>query len=239
MLHFRRIDPVHSIQPLKYVSFIGGGGKTSLIEYLAKRLIGVGQTVAITTTTKIYARPPYRVLTEENASSEWARPLVRVGKRLENGKLTGVDVEDIKQLGKVYDKILIEADGAKGKPLKFPASYEPVIPAISEKVYVLAGLDALSGTVDDKVFRSELFRHVTGVDSHTSVTPELFLGFFSEHIMLKGVDPGQSSIMLNKYDMLDDKDRAVEIARRLAGRKSLSVIVASVLFRSFYEVRVV
>jgi len=62
MWYFQKIDPVQSVIPFKYVAFVGAGGKTSLIEYFASRLVKEGKTVAITTTTKIFVREPYQLL---------------------------------------------------------------------------------------------------------------------------------------------------------------------------------
>jgi probable selenium-dependent hydroxylase accessory protein YqeC len=159
---FQRIDPVQSVLPLKYVAFVGAGGKTSLIEYLAAGLTGMGKTVAITTTTKIYVREPYQLLNNNRTLPQQTVPLMRFGKTLEEGKLIAVDLEDIQRIGASYDIVLIEADGAKGKPLKYPAPYEPVIPSFSEKIYIVGGLDALYRKVREAVFRWELLRDSVG-----------------------------------------------------------------------------
>jgi probable selenium-dependent hydroxylase accessory protein YqeC len=237
MWHFQRIDPVQPIFPLKFVAFVGAGGKTSLIEYLAADLVRKGKTVAITTTTKIFAREPYHLLGNEGTLPRRVTPLVRIGKTLEDGKLTAVDHEDIQHLGALYDTVLIEADGAKGKPLKFPAPYEPVIPPLAEKVYVVGGLDALSRRVRDVVFRWESFHATTGVDGDTVVTPDVFLDFFSESILFKGIGSKQCTVVLNKYDTLRKRDWGINIARELSTNvKGLNVIIASVNACTFYKV---
>jgi probable selenium-dependent hydroxylase accessory protein YqeC len=237
MWHFQRIDPVQPIFPLKFVAFVGAGGKTSLIEYLAANLIKRGKTVAITTTTKIFAREPYQLLNNEGIQLRRDIPMIRVGKTLEDGKLTAVDSEDIQRLGTLYDMVLIEADGAKGKPLKFPAPYEPVIPSVAEKVYVVGGLDALFQKVHDVVFRWKLFHIVAGVDDDTVITPDIFLSFFSESILLKGIGTKQCTVVLNKYDTLGQKSCGSNIARELSNNiKGLNVIIASVNACTFYKV---
>ncbi len=176
MWYFQRIDPVQDVIPLKFIAFVGAGGKTSLIEYLASNLVNKGKTVAITTTTKIFVREPYQLLNDKKDLRNIIS-LNRFGKTLENGKLTAVDTEDILRIGALYDTVLIEADGAKHKPLKFPASYEPVIPAIAEKIFVVSGLDALFHKVREMVFRWELFSNATGIDGEAIVTKRCFLEF--------------------------------------------------------------
>ena len=237
MWHFQRIDPVQPIFPLKFVAFVGAGGKTSLIEYLAANLIRMGKTVAITTTTKIFAREPYQLLNFGDTILRRDIPMIRFGKTLEDGKLTAVEPEDIQRLGTLYDTVLIEADGAKGKPLKFPAPYEPVIPSVVEKVYVVGGLDALFQEVRDVVFRWESFHIAAGVAGDTVITPDVFLRFFSESILFKGIGAKQYTVVLNKYDTLRKKSCGSSIARELSNNiKGLNVIIASVKACSFYEV---
>jgi probable selenium-dependent hydroxylase accessory protein YqeC len=237
MWHFQRIDPVQSIVPLKFVAFVGAGGKTSLIDYLAANLTRRGKTVAITTTTKIFAREPYQLLNNEGTLLQRNIPMIRVGKTLEDGKLTAVDPEDIQRLGTLYDTVLIEADGAKGKPLKFPAPYEPVIPSVAEKIYVVAGLDALFQKMNDVVFRWELFHDSVGIDDETVITPDVFLSFFSESILLKGIGTKQCAVVLNKYDTLRQKSYGNNIARELSSNiKGISVIITSVNTCTFYKV---
>jgi len=238
MLHFQRIDHhAQPVLPLKYIAFVGAGGKTSLIEYFAQRLIDEGKTVAITTTTKIYAREPYWVTAHSDSPAILSMPLVRVGKTIEDGKLTAVDPGDIMHLGSLYDTVLIEADGAKSKPLKFPASYEPVIPSLAEKIFVVSGLDALYGKVHDVVFRWELLRDSVGIDGNTVITPDIFMSFFSESILFKGLDTRKCCVVLNKYDMLRQKSCGFDIARWLCSNfELLDIIVSSITLRTFYKI---
>jgi len=237
MWHFQRTDLLQPILPLKFVAFVGAGGKTSLIEYLAERLVRAGRTVAITTTTKIYAREPYHLLKNDDSPMRWKMPLIRVGKTLEDGKLTSVDFEDIVRIGAFYDTVLIEADGAKNKPLKFPSPYEPVIPPVAEEVYVVSGLDAIYRKVHEAVFRWELFCNGAGIDGNTVITPEVFTSFFSESILFKGVDTKRCRVVLNKHDTLKQKSYGPDIARELCRNiKWLNVIIASVKFRAFYKI---
>lgn len=237
MWHFQRIDPLHSILPLKYVAFVGAGGKTSLIEYLADRLTRVGKTVAITTTTKIFAREPYYVLCNDNSLSTLSPPMARFGKSLQEDKLTAVDPEDILRLGSMFDTVLIEADGAKRMPLKCPAPYEPVIPSVAEKIFVVSGLDALWQKIHEAVFRWELLRDSTGVPGDTVITPEIFISFFSESMLLKGVNMQRCCIVLNKYDALPQKKIGFDIARGLCrNMETLKIIISSINLRSFYKI---
>ncbi len=240
MWHFQRIDPEHILlEPTaktRFLSFVGAGGKTTLIEYLASEAIRRGKRVAITTTTKIWVREPY-VLWPELRSARARPDFVRVGTALQEGKLTALEPEDVAQLGAFYDLVLIEADGSKSRPLKYPAEYEPVIPTFSERVIVVAGLDALAGRIDEQVFRWELFEKATGEAGDARVTPAVFLRFFEDDALMKGVDREKCVIVLNKYDALTEKRAVAEFAKAVLERSGATrLIVSSMLFEIFYGV---
>ena len=228
--HFRKF-----VLHQKYVAFVGSGGKTSLAEYAAAELLQLGKKVAITTTTKIFVREPYCTIGEVSRP-ERDMPFMRIGRSVEEGKLTGLSFEDLERLGEMYDVVLIEADGAKGLPLKFPASHEPVIPPFSDAIFVVSGLDGLFGRVDQKVFRWESFCDATGMAGHALVDPEVFLRFFADDALLKGVDKEKCTVVLNKLDALTVKEEAFELGKRIIDTAGIrEVIIASALHKVFYH----
>ena len=238
MWNFRRIDFLKSVSPQKYIALTGSGGKTSLMEYMADELLKLGHTVAITTTTKIFAKEPYLLL-EDSPDIRTGIPFIRAGKNIENGKLTAVRFEDIEMLGSIYDVVLIEADGAKGKPLKFPASHEPVIPPFCEKVIVLCGLDAFYKKVNETVFRWELFCKATGIIEDTLITRQVFQQFFTRDALLKGIDMEKCIIVLNKYDALRTRQEAIETGKMIITETGVKgLIISSILFKVFYEIEI-
>jgi probable selenium-dependent hydroxylase accessory protein YqeC len=222
----------------KYITFVGAGGKTSLAEHMAAELLKEGRKVAITTTTKIYVKEPY-CLIDEDFSPGAGRPFVRVGSSVEEGKLTALGFDDLERIGRMYDVVLIEADGSKGMPLKFPAIHEPVIPPFSEKIFVVAGLDGLFGRVDQKVFRWETFCEVTGIVADSPVTPKVFLRFFYDDALLKGVNREKCTVILNKYDTPGVREEAIGLGKAIIDRASIrEVMVTSVLHGVFYKTEV-
>lgn len=236
MWNFRRIDFVKPVLAQKYIAFVGSGGKTSLMEYMAGELLKQGRTVAITTTTKIFAKAPY-VLLGEGFDARENMPFVRAGKNIEKGKLTAIGFEEVEKLGSIYDVVLVEADGAKGKPLKFPASHEPVIPPFSEKVFLTCGLDGLFKRVDEAIFRWELFCGATGISGDALITPQVFLRLFADDVILKGVDKEKCTVILNKYDMLGTKKEAIEAGKEIiTGTGIKEAIIASIMFKVFYGI---
>ena len=237
MWYLRKTDPLSSILGNKHVSFVGGGGKTSFAEALAARAFQQGRSVAITTTTKIWARPPFATLDHGTWQGHGDDRFLRVGKTEEKGKLTGLFPEEVEAIGNDFDLVLNEADGAKGMPLKYPASFEPVIPPCTELIVIVAGLDSLSRPIADVVFRSDLLAEKRGVPKEGRVTIPFFLSLFETDALLKGVDPDKCLVVLNKYDACLERARVLELARLVSERlEGAPVIVASTKMAIFYRI---
>ncbi len=236
MWYFQRIDPLTLLQGQKYVSFIGAGGKTSLIEYLGSEASKKGKRVAMTTTTKIWAKEPYTLVHDTLLHGAVAPGEIRrIGKGVEKGKLTGLDFDEVEALGNDYDIVLVEADGSKRCPLKYPADYEPVIPPFSGRVVVVAGLDSLSGRVADTVFRWELAAARTRWTADTPVSTELFVSLFRKDALLKDVEPDRCTVVLNKYDACSMRDKVPTLAKRVSAQTGgFPVLIASVRHGIFY-----
>lgn len=238
MLLIQRINPYILIGNRKFISFVGGGGKTSWIEFLASEALRHGKSVAIATTTKIYAKEPYVLIEETGAGDLAGKRFVRTGWNLAEGKLTGLTAEAIREVGEHFDLVLIEADGAKGCPLKFPATHEPVIPSFTEMTFIITGLDGLHGKVEDVLFRWELFSKNLPVSGRQPVTGEIYLKLFVPEALLKGVRRDGSSIaVLNKYDTLRNRGEALFLARKVLETTGIgAVFISSVPDRIFYRV---
>jgi len=234
MWYLRRIDPYDSLVKGRFIAFVGAGGKTSLCEYLAAEALRRGRRVALVTTTKIWAREPFVA----TGSAGWRgshEPYLHIGKTLEGRKLTALGADEVGAIGGDFDLVLIEADGSKNKPLKYPADFEPVIPDFSDHVVVVAGLDSLGGRIDEKVFRWELFAAKTGLSGDDTVSTEVFLRLIENDGMMKGVDEKRCTVVLNKYDACGEGSEVRDIAAALTDRcQGRPVIAGSTRFGFFY-----
>ena len=118
------------------IAITGAGGKTSLIFFLAKKLTQFGK-VLITTTTKMYkpSSENYEILTigEKTYLGEEKNISIIASSEID-GKIISPTYEKIEKLKDNFDYILIEADGAKEKLLKFWNDTEPCIPNFVTKV---------------------------------------------------------------------------------------------------------
>ncbi len=236
MWYIRKIDPLDLIQGHTYIAFTGAGGKTSFIDLLGRRAAARNKKTAITTTTKMYAREPFLLLDQLPALRNFPNP-IQIGNTVENGKITALPQDSIKEIGTGFDVVLIEADGANRKPLKYPADYEPVIPAFCDMVFVLAGLDGLYGDVKTKVFRFELLRIARNISSDELVSPDLFSGLFDTKALLKGTENKLCFIVLNKFDVLHDETILFSTAKKIMKVSGTSrIILSSIAHEVFYEI---
>lgn len=186
--------PEHAI-----ISVVGAGGKTSLIFAWARELADAGKSVVITTTTHMYR--PER-MEEGNirivVSDDPERP----------DKVTAPPAEILESLREKADVVLIEADGSRRMPLKWPADREPVIPDYTDITVCVAGLSALGGKTTDVVYNAaglpERFQRDT-VDMNLM------------HAVISSRDGGQKGVrgdfrvFMNQVD--DDIDRLASAYR--------------------------
>ena len=133
--------PEHAV-----ISVTGAGGKTSLIFAWARELAAAGKSVIITTTTHMY-RPEHM---EEDGirivvSDDPERP----------DKVMAPPADILDSLRETADVVLIEADGSRRMPLKWPAEWEPVIPDYTDYTVCVAGLSALGRKTTDVVYRAD------------------------------------------------------------------------------------
>lgn len=158
------------------IAFVGGGGKSSTMYRLASELRAQGQRVLVTTTTMIFhpeeKNRPYDVFyTGSAAALPGQCPpgkgtiTVAGAKIISDGKkIKGFIPEELNLIRKtgLFDTILVEADGARGKPIKAPAEYEPVIPVDTDIVAGVIGMDCIGTEIDKQnVHRPEIFTIIT------------------------------------------------------------------------------
>jgi len=169
----------------RIIHLIGGGGKTTLMFGLAHELAGRGERVITTTTTKIFKPDPGvapLILFGCNPNGaredlrrrlETTNHVIVAMEELPDGKLAGIGPEVVDELGRsgVADRILVEADGAAGRPLKAHADHEPVIAPTTDLVIIVIGIDCIGAPLDDRgVHRAALFAQRIGRPIGSTVT---------------------------------------------------------------------
>lgn len=241
----------------EHVAIVGGGGKTSLCFALANELMVAGKMVITTTTTKVWRteadRAPCVIFCPSgspgfNRLKEGLREKghVFVAQRLlDSGKVEGIGPEtaDVFFQNHDIDHVIVEADGAAGKPLKAPAPHEPVIPSSTTLVIAMMGLEAMGMPLDPGlVFRLGLFRELAGIDEGDTVTPTALARIFqSPGGLFKGTPQhARRVVFLNKSDRLHSDQDADDLARRLLrpSKRPIERVVIGSLLKNTCRVRI-
>lgn len=230
------------------VSFIGGGGKTSLMFRLAGELAASGSRVLTTTTTNLFFPTPDQspmTLVSGDETEILARatrhlaefPHISAGSRRvpEHGKLKGFSAEQVDRMwgSGCFDWILVEADGAKRKPVKASAPHEPVIPFTTSCLIHVTGLDALGTRLDDEhVHRPAIFSANTGLAPGTPLDAAALARSARIEIQKAAAmaDHPATVAWLNKADSREQVRAGQEIAGLIRAEQGAGrVVVASLV----------
>ncbi len=206
------------------VALVGGGGKSSLMFALAESLPG---RVVMTTTTRIFASQMALAeavcrLDAENwqdqfdASASADSSLLVVG-QVEGERALGVPPElPATWLARPgVDWVVVEADGSRMLPVKAPAAHEPVLPAETDLLVAVAGIDALAGPIREVAHRPELVSAMVGLGGSELLTPEALAGVLvSPEGGLKNLPQrARAVLLLNKVETPSQRAAARRVAR--------------------------
>ena len=97
------------------------------------------------------------------------------GSPVKERKIASLPEEIYKQACELADIVLVEADGSKHMPVKFPAAHEPVIPENVNEIQVVMGLHAIGHPFCEVSHRLELVKQCLDV-SDTDLVTETHLG---------------------------------------------------------------
>ena len=157
--------------PRGVTAVVGSGGKTTLIRHLAEELRQQG-SVLICTTTKMWLPEPGACYCPTlRQAAEACRPgqVVYTGPASPQGKLLPPEEPGWQTLA---DYVLVEADGAAGRPLKAHRPWEPVIPAETNRRVLVVGAAGLGRPLVEAAHCPELFARLAGCSREDPATPE-------------------------------------------------------------------
>ncbi|MCI8294222.1 MAG: putative selenium-dependent hydroxylase accessory protein YqeC [Hespellia sp.] len=204
------------------ISVVGAGGKTTLVMRLKEEYRSNGERVVVTTTTHM-REPDLDAFLSEPSKKRMQQILnqegwVFAGFPVGNGKVSMMPEWFLNELLAEKIPVLIEADGARNLPLKFPAAWEPVLHPATNVVLGVMGLDAVGCMFAEVCFRSELaaeYLHKRPADPISC--EDLCRIGLSIWGLRKDVREGMRfHIILNKADTRKRREYGEEIARRMA-----------------------
>ena len=158
----------------KVIAVAGAGGKTTRIHNLAKQYKNQGKKVLVTTTTHMY-REEGCILSgnvEEIIQRLDTCGYCMAGLPAEDGKMKGLLKEVYEKVCDFAEVVLVEADGSKGYPVKYPADHEPVIPDNVTEIQVVMGLRSIGHPVGEVCHRKELVMKCLKVTEDTLLTKD-------------------------------------------------------------------
>lgn len=187
------LSPLLGLADSQIITFIGGGGKTSLMNTLGKEFASHGYPTLLTTTTHIM-KPDF-LSDESYIENEDLGQLANIFTNLKKNtlplaalgipeKVVNSNVkwrspssdfcEKIAEFSKKFStknpykflKILCEGDGSKRLPIKLPKDGEPVFFPKTDIVIGVIGLSCLGKPIKETLFRYELLPNLTSLDNY-------------------------------------------------------------------------
>ena len=243
--HYTCKSTAHKSSPC--IAFIGAGGKTTAMFQLARQL---PTPVIVTATSHLGAwQIPFadkHIVTDTPAALEeiehGLQGVILVTGSIDEDRTKPINDNLLDWLHQFcgYHSIplLIEADGARQKPLKAWAEHEPPIPSFVDQVVQVAGLTGLGKSLNDEyVHRPELFSKLSGLKIGEPITPDALIRVL-EHTEggLKNIPTGaRRVVLLNQADTLELQALAHGLAQPLLSAYH-SVVISSLKQEKIFAV---
>ena len=155
------------------IAVVGSGGKTTRIKRLAEQYRNQDKMVLITTSTHMFIEED-TLLTDDADAIIYA--LKETGYAMagipEGEKIKALSKKTYEEVCSFADVVLVEADGSKCLPLKYPNAAEPVIPENTDEIIVVWGPHGLHKPAWSVCHRLELVMQCLGIGEDTLITRE-------------------------------------------------------------------
>lgn len=153
------------------IAVVGSGGKTTLLKKMAEEYRCQGKRVFVTTTTHMFIEDGMILtddadtIVESLKKNGYAVAGIPVGK-----KVKALSKETFETVCRYAEVVLVEADGSRRLPLKFPNASEPVIPETTDEIIIVCGLNAIEKRAKDVCHRLDLVKNCLSIEDHSIIT---------------------------------------------------------------------
>ena len=239
----KKLSQTINIKKNSVISVTGGGGKTTTIYTIAHEIAAIGWSVLITTTTamlhpELESREYDQLFINGDQTlpipkEKWESGVTIAARKFDqkSGKTLGFDPQIIDKLSAaaIYDLILVEADGAKYRPIKAPADHEPLIPESTDITLGLIGLDALDKPLNEQyVHRPQQLSELSGVAINSPITGQVIESLVHSPLGIFKGSPAsaQRIVILNKAAAAGQVEKGRLIGEAvLAGSDQVSMVL--------------
>lgn len=154
-------------------AFVGAGGKTAFIKRYAQAYRNQGKKVFVTTSTHMYIEED-TLLTDdaETIIQELEKHHYAMAGIKEGEKIRSLSPDTYEKVCQYADEVLVEADGSKHFPLKYPNEKEPVIYENVDEIVIVCGMHALQKEAKEVIHRFELANKNLRINADTRIEPK-------------------------------------------------------------------
>ena len=153
------------------IAVVGSGGKTTLIKKLAAQYRGEGKKVLITPSTHMFVEADTLLTDDADTIIRALKETGFVMAGIADGvKLKALSAQTFEAVRHHADVVLVEADGSRMLPLKFPNATEPVIPEKVDQIFVVWGPHGLGKPAKEVCPRLELVKQCLNITDNTIIT---------------------------------------------------------------------
>lgn len=142
------------------ISIVGCGGKSTLLKYLSKTF--PYKKILVTTSTKMYKKQ-LEFADYINHTTYENPGIYAIYKEFDEEKCTSIGYENLLKIHKLFDLVIIEADGCKCLPIKLSnRENEPVIYNFTTHTIGIINLDFLNVPLNvNNTFNYEITKETT------------------------------------------------------------------------------
>jgi molybdenum cofactor cytidylyltransferase len=229
--------------PGRTVAFVGAGGKSTVLGCLASEA-SLRFPVILTTTTHlaleqsnlaeshIVLKPDTDWDTVPSELKRHRSVLVTGQQMAEEPRWTSPGEINLSRLHDLAQQsgaaLIVEADGARGKPFKAPADHEPLVPNFTNTFVPVIGASIFGRRLSDEwVHRPERVGDLLDLAEGGVLTPERVARVVGSRAGgLKGRPPmAEVRVLINQVDSGDRRDPAMRCAKDLLGKDDVRAVL--------------